>query len=257
MFSVKQSYRAFYGEGLIETLYFRKGVIYLLEAHWQRLTRSADALKISFSCNLSTWKAVLHDTMSKANVSEGGLRCLLISGDAKRGLESVSDSSWMDIEPFSYQRAEQKAVRIWSVPWKRDNRNMVYQHKSIQYLEQIQALRQAQVFDCDDALFWDMHDYALETTTANILAWDGTGFYTPSKEQAVITGVFLDALQNLLSEQGYNFQYAKLNRSVLHEMKSVWLCNSLRGLYPIKSLDGETLAFDRLMHERLLELIRF
>lgn len=255
MLAITQSCRVFLGEGLIETLYFKNGTIHFIEQHWQRLRKSAVALGIPFSHDLQNWCKILHETLAEAPFNEGGLRCLLLAGDAERGLLAAPSTSVLDIQAFSYKRTYNGTMRLWSVPWRRDNGNPVYQHKSIQYLEQIQALRLAAHYGYDDALFCDMEENALETTTANILVWDGVCFHTPSKSQAMIPGVFLDALQKTLRNKlGYELKFRPLSRRSLFEMRTIWVCNSLRGLCPVACLDGEAIAFEPQLHE---EIIRF
>lgn len=255
MLTLQQSHRVFLGEGLIETLYFKNGVIHFLEEHWQRMRQSALALAIPFSYDLETWHNLLYTALTNRQIAEGGLRCLLLAGKADRGLGAVSQYADLDIQVFTYTRNHTQMLRLCSAPWRRDNRNPVYQHKSIQYLEHIQAIRQALSQGCDDALFWDMNNHALETTTANIIAWDGECFYTPAKSQAVIPGVFLDALHKKLGRLNYKLIHGALSKTLLLGMSSLWVCNSLRGLCPVTCLDGQSIAFDERTHGMLIQLL--
>lgn len=257
MHALEPVHRVFLGEGLIETLYFKNDLIHYLEQHWLRMQQSATALRIPFAYDLATWRSLLYDALARNSLREGGLRCLLYAKEGARGLAQRAVDAGLVIQIFPYARECGQALHLWSVPWQRDNRNPVYQHKSIQYLEQIQALRQAQAAGFDDALFWDTDSHALETTTANIVAWDGARFYTPAMTQALIPGVFLEALREKLDVMRYELIYSSLSKTSLLGMNSVWVCNSLRGLSPVASLDGEIIAFDKAMHNRLLHEMHF
>ena len=161
------SSRLFLGEGLFETMRFDQQGVWAVQRHWERISSAASALNIPFSVSLTQWRNILHQMVRNTRYSSGGIKAILVNGSAPRGLDNIAEASDLFIQAFQHS-PNPSPVRLISAPWVRDANNPVYQYKSINYLEAIQARRYAQSNGAEDVLFRDMKGYVTETSTANL-----------------------------------------------------------------------------------------
>ena len=93
--------RVFLGEGLFETLRVDNGRCCYPRQHWQRLQQSALALNIPFEIRLAAWLEHLLDAIKTSGVQQGGIKVLLTSGHALRGLAEQSATSYLTLAESS------------------------------------------------------------------------------------------------------------------------------------------------------------
>src|SRR5690606_10040022 len=78
--------RIFLGEGLFETLRVAHGKPCYPKLHWQRLQNAASFLGIPFDLSFDTWLRKLVQCIKINAMPNGGIKVLLSSGSAPRGL---------------------------------------------------------------------------------------------------------------------------------------------------------------------------
>lgn len=102
--------------------------------------------------SFEVWLEKLNECIKLHALQEGGIKAILCSGRAPRGLSARSKETSLTLIAFQYIRNSQP-LSLLSVPWLRDAKNPIYQLKSINYLEAIIARRHAEAAGVDDALF--------------------------------------------------------------------------------------------------------
>ena len=104
----------------------------------------------------------------------------------------------------------------------------------------ILAAAEAQRRGADDALMLTVDGHLSETTVANLF-WEESGtVYTPSAECDLLPGITRGILLELIEEAGIPLKTGRFDPSALHRADAVWICNSVRGICPVRQIDGRS-----------------
>ncbi|KTD26486.1 4-amino-4-deoxychorismate lyase [Legionella micdadei] len=245
--------RIFLGEGLFETLRVVKNKPCFPEAHWQRLKKSASFLGLTFDISFEVWFEKLNECIKLHAIQEGGIKAILSSGRAPRGLSARSKETTLILTAFPYTRSPQP-LSLMSAPWQRDAKNPTFQLKSINYLEAIIALRYAQSAGFDDVLFFNFQNHATETTVANFFIIKNNQLITPPLHSGVLPGIIRERLLFLSKKQGIPCLELELRKDNLIEAEAAFTCNALQGIRPVRTFDNHAYT---VKHPILETLSRF
>jgi branched-subunit amino acid aminotransferase/4-amino-4-deoxychorismate lyase len=211
------------GYGLIETIRVRRGQIPFLDRHLARLERSLRELGLPRPAQdpaaLLRPFAGTEDAVLRLEVSEA------------RASVTVRE-----LPPLS-----PPAVITASEP------HQPYPHKTTDRDCFVDAAREAEIAEADDALLVTPEGWVAEGTVWSAFWWDGERLRTPSLELGILPGIgrarVLELAQRV--EQG------RYPRGAL-EGRSLFLTNATRGVLPLEALDGAVVPPD----ERTADLAR-
>ncbi len=197
------------GYGLIETIRVREGRIPLLEYHLARLERSLRELGLPSPSEsvaaLVTPFAALGDAVLRVEVRDG------------RASVTVRERTLLD----------SPVVITASVP------HRAYPHKTTERDCFVDALREAEVAEADDALLLTHDGVVAEGTAWNVFWWDGDRLCTPTLEVGILPGIARARVLELVP----GVQEKRYPRAALAG-KSLFLTNAVRGVVRIAELDG-------------------
>jgi branched-subunit amino acid aminotransferase/4-amino-4-deoxychorismate lyase len=201
------------GYGLIETLRVREGRIPFLERHLARLERSLRELGLPSPSEsvaaLVTPFAGLGDAVLRIEVRDG------------RASVTVRERPLFD----------SPVVITASEP------HRAYPHKTTERDCFMDALREAEVADADDALLLTHDGFVAEGTAWNVFWWEGDRLHTPALELGILPGIARSRVLELVPR----VQASRSPRSALAG-KSVFLTNAVRGVVPVAELDGAAVS---------------
>lgn len=250
----KASDRIFLGEGLFETLRVKSAKICYPKLHWQRMSNSAKALGIPFAIDLEDWLIYLHEALEKAGFIEGGIKVVLASNEAKRGLVEKPENSKLLIEGFESQPAKQP-IKLLQAPWQRDAANPVYLHKAIHYLEFIHATRWALSKRGDDVVFFNTQNHVTETSIANIFLIKNNMLRTPSLDSGTLPGIIRQRIIHLCSGAGIACDETQIDRNSLEQADAVFTSNAMQWLKPVLSFENTHFSTQHPLLEKLNQLL--
>ena len=129
--------------------------------------------------------------------------------------------------------------------------------KSTSYAVNLASLRWAAREGADDVLWVSSDGYALEAPTAS-LVWlvDDTLWTVPPAQTGILAGTTARWLLDHAGELGYRSGERLVRPAELMSAEGVWLTSSVRGVVPVRELDGAALP----LHPRttaLRELMGF
>jgi 4-amino-4-deoxychorismate lyase len=246
--------RIFLGEGIFETIKVENKRPLYPSPHWQRMRAAAHVLQIPFNVSNTVWQESLGQCILETKLQSGGVKVTLSGGCAARGLAAHSDLSCLLFKAFLY-KSETVLCTLVSVSWTRDSKNPVYQIKSVNYLENILARRQALSLGADDALFFNTEGHATETTVANLFMIKDGHLFTPRIEDGVLGGVIRNQLLSLSRAAGIVCHEMSITKQTLFQAELLFVTNALNGLRVITSLDGFPLPTVHPMLNSLQELL--
>jgi branched-subunit amino acid aminotransferase/4-amino-4-deoxychorismate lyase len=209
------------GFGLIETMRVRAGSIPFLERHLARLARSRTALGLP-----EPTQDIAALVRPFVEMDDAVLRVELADGRA-----TVTVRALPSLEPPSVITASQRHER--------------YEHKSTERDCFDEAAEEADNAEADDALLVTHDGCVAEGTVWTVLWWGGgkgeggrVNLYTPALDLGVLPGIGRARVAELMPIVETRARRAELDD------KSVFLVNAVRGVVPLKALDGVPVPSD-------------
>jgi 4-amino-4-deoxychorismate lyase len=252
-FELASDDRIFLGEGLFETIKINHSKPCFYELHWQRLTRSAQNLGIPFLLSVAEWRNALLQKIQYDKMAQGGLKVILSGGRAPRGLTAQGEQSTLLLHSFTYPK-QKKSLRVLSASWIRDEKNPLYQLKTLNYLEAITARRRAEEQGADDVFFFNTKSHLMEATCANVfLLYEGR-LLTPPQEDGVLPGITRLRIMKHCAELAIPCKELSISLKMIKASDAVFLTNTLQGIQYVSSVDGKKFA---VTHPTIELLIRF
>jgi 4-amino-4-deoxychorismate lyase len=233
--------RIFLGEGLFETMRVEQQQPCYWRLHWERLRQAAIFLNIPFDVSIDTWHEQLTNTLSSSPSDTNGVKAILSSGDAARGLDAYANNASLAFQIFN-DEPSYKPLDLITAPWLRDGRNPIHQVKSINYLNSILARRHALASGGDEALFFNLDQRVTETTIANVFIIKQDHLYTPALTEGVLAGITRGRLLHLCAQATIPCIEAVIAKDDLLTADAVFVTNALQGIRLVQSLDGMTIS---------------
>jgi 4-amino-4-deoxychorismate lyase len=230
------------GDGVFETVHVRGGEPWLLDAHLDRMWRSAARLDLPMPP-----RAELVDLAALACAGwpspEGALRLVCTRGPESGGPPSV----WVTLAEINERalrgRRAGVAVRTLSLGFPVDARSgapaLLAGAKTLSYAVNMACLRWAAAEGVDEVLWVSGDGYALEAPTAT-LVWltDGVLCTVPPASTGVLAGTTAAYLLAHAGELGWTAEERLIRPADLAAAQGVWLTSSARGPAEVRELDG-------------------
>jgi 4-amino-4-deoxychorismate lyase len=247
------------GDGVFETAVVRQGAVQALEAHLERLGRSARLMELT-PPRLALWRAAVlraAEAVSAPGVLRGGevasIKFVMTRGDE---FEGGDPTGWVlgfaGTDPGALRRDGVAAVVLdrgyrhdvmRTAPW------LLQGAKSLAYAVNQAALREATRRGADDVIFVSSDGWVLEGPRSTLIARSGGKLSTPPAELGVLPGTtqadIFAGLRDVASE------VRALTLLDLAAADALWLCSSTRGAIPVREVDGVGRPIDHAFTERM------
>jgi branched-chain amino acid aminotransferase/4-amino-4-deoxychorismate lyase len=231
------------GDGLFETLLWRAGELVQFEAHAERLIAGCAALSLP-----APEREALH-AAAVAAVKAAGLdagraavRLTWSAGSGGRGLDRPDP-----VRPVLYAAAAPSPppagpAALATAEVRRNDGSPTSRLKTLNYLDNVLARRQARAAGADEALMLNAQGEVACAAVANVFWFEGERLVTPALECGVLAGVVRAQTLRAAAALGLEAVEARAPRERLDAAAGVFLTNSLIGLRPVSSLDGRAVA---------------
>ena len=228
------------GDGLFETLPVLGGTALWWAEHKQRLIAGAGG--IALSIEPEQLEAAIEPLVSVCRKSgtHGIIRLTVTRGSGGRGLlppPETEPTILATLAPFPLSMVFEPASLITSAITRNDT-SPVSRLKSLNYLDNILATREAQKAGADDALLFNTKGRVASTTICNLFVLKGDRLMTPPSCEGILSGILRGQLLNLASTLGFSIAEEPIAAETLKKADGLFLTNSLRMLRPVTSLDG-------------------
>jgi branched-chain amino acid aminotransferase len=224
------------GDGLFETIaVFNRVAVWLVD-HLDRLM--AGALALGLTPPRHVIREAVGEFLRSASNPHGILRITLTRGPGVRGLAAkplqpsllITLTAWTTRMLFAPAMLSTSSIR-------RNETSPASRLKTLSYIDNVIAAREAASIHCDDALFLNHQGLVASTTIANIFVLRDGWIATPRTSDGVLAGI---ARKKLLALA--NAEERPLTLQELLDAEAVFLTNSLRLIRPVHSLDGRLLG---------------
>ncbi len=223
-----------FGEGLFETIRW-EGENEKLKLHYERLSNSARFFGYpcpSFDEFLSSIKTAVGGGFKKY------VKFLLMFNGPDAYFEKPTGYETRvvvkELPPVP------RSVSLTVSPYRRHSRNPLNYHKTTSYLLNVLVKREARARGYFDGVLLNEKEYITECSASNLIILKGGKLYTPARESGLLWGTTLE----MLLRRGVPIKEEFLEFKDLREADAVFVCNSLMGVVPVESVEGEKLPID-------------
>lgn len=245
------------GDGLFETVLANAGALVALEAHAARLARSCVVLGLP-PPTLDDLRAAATEALAvaKLSASRAAVRLTWTAGSGGRGLdrpETLSPRLFATAAPAPRVDAP---LTLATAAVRRNETSPTSRLKTLNYLDNIIARRQARDAGADEGLMLNSHGQVACAAVANIV-WLRQGvLYTPALDCGALAGIVRAEMTAAAGRRGLRVEEVRAEPNALFQAEAVVVTNSLMGARLVTALDGRALDQQSLQVTTLLDLGR-
>lgn len=234
-----------YGDSVYETLRTAGGRPVELARHLDRLRRSALGIGLEIPFDDAALRAAIAATHAASGNADSYVRVIVTRGTGPLMLDPrVSTTPLLVVlvqelklpAPALYEAG--LAVRIVDIH-KISARSLDPTLKTGNYLNSIQALRQAAASAAEDAILCSPAGDVAEGATSNVFMVRAGELVTPALATGLLEGITRALVLALATELGIGWRETKIWPDELRAADEVFLTSSVRGAMPVTTLDGQ------------------
>jgi branched-chain amino acid aminotransferase len=229
-----------YGDGCFEVLRTWDGVARDLDAHLERLYKTAKFLELR-AIEREKLVEFVYRTIAAAGPGEHRIRIVLTRGRgglAARLAELGPGKAIVIVEELPPQPTELSlAVVDWPIV-ARSKRG----HKTLAYLDHVIARELARAAGADEAVRLDRDGNAVECATSNLFAVIRGAVVTPPVANGALPGIVRARVLELCARDGIPTSERPLAVRELRAADEVFVTSALRGVVAVTVLDGTLIS---------------
>jgi 4-amino-4-deoxychorismate lyase len=236
-----------YGDGLFETLLVADAIPQLWHLHMQRLTRGLQQLHLVDSqIVLDSLLNKVREDVEKAlasNILRGPavLKLIITRGQGGRGYLAPNRPKYnriVSLIPLPLQRAKLSCSGITARLCRQQlgSNPALAGHKHLNRLEQVLARNEWQDEDIHEGLMTNLDGDLVAGVMSNLFIEQDGILLTSPVARCGIAGVMRQQLMDVANSSNIALRQQRLVIADLNDADSVWLTNSLNGIWPVKYL---------------------
>jgi branched-chain amino acid aminotransferase len=225
------------GDGVFETLRVRGGTPDRFEAHMARLRDGAKTLGIPMPTSDSGIRNRLTKVLEANNLVNAAVRMTLSHGPGPRGLLALDPAfPTFIITATALPAAAGPVKAIIALTTRRNEHSPLARIKSLSYLDNVIARREAAHYDADDALLLNTQGRLAESTISNLFLLINGALLTPPVAEGALPGVVrADLIKRFRAEE------QTLEIDDLARAEEAFLTNAL-GVRPLVEVAGQPIG---------------
>lgn len=230
------------GDGVFETTHLRAGRPWLLDEHLDRLARSAGRLQLELPSRPALIELIEQASAEWPVDEEGALKIICTRGP--EDADGITCFVTITEIGAAAHRARRGGVKLGTIslgvaadarsgaPW------LLGGVKSLSYAMNMACQRWAAVNGLDDALWVSADGYVLEAPTATIVWLEHSTLYTVPDSTGILSGTTARWLLGHVGGLGWHTGERMVRPAELERATGAWLASSVRGIVPVRELDG-------------------
>ena len=265
--------------GLFETMAAVHGRVFRLEAHLQRLVRSAHGLGLARALDEAALGAAVHQTLAHNGLEQARVRLTVTPGAVsllRPGAGAADEAATPTVlvtatDPVAYDPAYfEQGIMALVAPQGANPFDALAGHKTLAYWGRLRTLRQAAAAGAGEALWLSVTNHLASGAVSNVFLVKDERLLTPiargeESEGAlpapVLPGITRAAVLELAAESDLPAERRMLDVDQLLDADEVFLTNSSWQVLPVTRVerktigDGQVGPITRRLREGLLALI--
>ena len=238
------------GDGLFETVLAERGRLVLFEAHADRLARGCALLGLP-APEPDALSAAALATLADAGLTgeRAAVRLTWTCGDGGRGLDRPDHPKPRLLAAAALAPKPEGAASLSLAAVRRHATSPVGRVKSLSYLDNVLARREARACGADEALMLNTRDELACAAAANLFWLKDGALFTPALDCGVLDGIIRGEVLGRAAALGVACQEVHAPLDALNDAEAVFLTNSLIGVRPVRGLDGRAFETNALVDQ--------
>ncbi|HKR79037.1 MAG TPA: aminotransferase class IV [Nitrospira sp.] len=239
-----------YGDGVYETIRSYRDKIFMRDQHLARLRRSAEAIGLDIPER--DWPALLHESMARNSVGndrmDAYIRITISRGKGDIGLDPALCSAPTIVimtKPLKPPPPERYRTGV-SLVVANTRRNLPKaldpQIKATNFLNNIQAKREAIAAGAFDSVLLNWEGYLTECTVSNLFFVQSGCVCTPALSCGILDGITRSVLLTLAREAAIPTQEGQFAAETLAAADECFLSNTTMEVMPATHLNGRPIG---------------
>jgi branched-subunit amino acid aminotransferase/4-amino-4-deoxychorismate lyase len=216
------------GDGLFETVLAQAGELVLWDRHMARLERGCETLGLPPPS----------PGAARVVAAQAAVRISWSAGSGGRGLDRPEAPVPRLVVQASPSALPTGPAALATVSVRRNDASPVSRLKTLSYLDQVLARREAQDLGADEALMLNTRGELACCAVANLFWLQGRTLFTPALECGVLDGVVRGALIDRARAEGWAVHEVRAGPEALEAAEAVFMTNSLIGVRAAHRVDG-------------------
>lgn len=233
------------GHGLFETMLITDGSIPLLSYHWSRLMASSCTLGIKLPFLYSDLQDMTSDIISKNKLlnCKGSLRLTITDGVSERGILATGNPKpSFTLTSATLPTKKRPSMSATIVGTRRNELSMASRVKSISYLDNILARKEAVLKGADEAFLLNSKGLLAEGSVSNVFIVKNTTLSTPRIEDGALPGVIRHIILNKLNLKEVTVKEEPISLEMLLNAEDIFITNALFGVMPINKINDKKIT---------------
>ncbi|MER3447833.1 MAG: aminodeoxychorismate lyase [Candidatus Dadabacteria bacterium] len=231
----------FYGEGVFETFRWKTAPPVFWDRHLLRMRMGAESLGIPFP-GIGDIERIIESAVFDSQIPDAYVKICLLSQGSSVFYEIPQGASIL-IVIRQYQTSD-GLIKAHVSSLRRSSTSPILRMKSLNYLENILARREARGLGFDEAVFLNEKGEITEGSASNIFWLKDGVLFTPSPECGLLSGVIRGVVIGIAEEIGIGFEEGHFDLDSLTSSQCAFFTNSLIGAISISQIDGLELRSD-------------
>ena len=237
-----------YGDGIFEGIRVYDGVVFKLDAHLDRLYRSARAMWLTIPLEKAAMKAALLETLQRNGFQDSYIRLLVTRGKGDLGVnpKKCPQASVViiniQVEPMHGLDAKSGITTIISSIRRQAPDSTSHEIKSLNYLNSVLATIEANRQGADDAIILDQRGFVAEATGTTLVAvWDGA-LYAPPLTASILDSITRRFVLDMAKDLGFPVFEKDMTPFQLLMAEEVFLCGTMGEITPVRSINDQSIG---------------
>ncbi|MEE3036160.1 MAG: aminotransferase class IV [Pseudomonadota bacterium] len=225
------------GKTVVAVLFFNQ--------HWQRLTRALNLVEIDipYAANdiLAACQHLIKHMFFENNNDQSQsfvLRLSVSRGNGGRGLSISQDTKPNWLLTAAPCPPPPNSVSLHVSTLCRPSKNLTSRIKSLSYMDNILARKEAVQAGADEALLLNEKGHVSCAAAANIFVFENNRWVTPLISDGALNGIVRGEILNMNKLDGVPIIEESLTLAQVQEADHLFICNSLTGAVPVIEING-------------------
>lgn len=231
------------GDGIFETMLAENGGIRRLPRHLARLRAAAALIAIPIPHADEEIKAAMQRLLAENQLANGraALRLTLTRGPGARGVAPPPHPAPTVLITAAAALPPPDQVRAIVSSQIRNEKSVSTRIKSLNYLDNVLARREASLRGADEALMCNSSGGLASASSANLFTVRGGKLFTPPPEEGALPGIMRAVVIEAARDLNIPLREARIEIASLAMAEEIFLTNALTGVCPVAEMDGRAI----------------
>lgn len=233
-----------YGDGVFEGIRIAHGRVFRLDDHLGRLANSAKMIGLELPLSINEIKAAVVETARAFGQEAAYVRVVVSRGEGPLSVDPLlCDAPKLvclvgTVSLYS-EELQRRGLTLVTASNRRPAADVLDPRvKSLNYLNNAMAKRQARLAGADDALLLNQAGRVVEASVANVFCVRQGALFTPCLSEGPLGGITRDSVLRLARKLGIETFVRALTRYDFITADEAFLTGSGAGLIGVSQLDG-------------------